>query len=178
MSARKQRVEAERVSPTAVNAIKVFTEITNHIIEHGFVYYDRMHYQHRVSVLSSTYLFPYAKQVCKELGRPWVRATGGWFDYYEYARDADGNYKSQLMGKRFAGKLLVPKRDYLAPVVAPLLMVASQDRYAPVVNYSGKSNWEFHFTSNNESSAEIWENHINFMRTDPEARKALKVLPK
>jgi hypothetical protein len=178
MSTRKNRVEAERVSPTAVEVVKAISTITDHLVEHGFIFYDRAYWKLDVSILSDGFLNSYGKKICKELGRPWVRASGGYYEQYQWSQHPDGKYKRVAVGKQFGGHLTVPKRNYLAPIVAPLLIVAGDRGSSPVTNSSTASNWEFSFMSENPLAAEIWENHIQFMRTDEAARKALKVLPK
>ena len=183
MSARKQRVDAPRVSPTADQTIAALKEFTEHLTTYGFCFARREWYDMSVSIVSDTYLRPYAKKICKELGRPWVRANGGYYTRYEYVpnpRTPDGSYAGYTLkdrGRNWAGGLTVPKRNYLAPIVASLLMVAKErDRAAPVSSYHTRTNWGFTFTG--EEGREIFDNHIQFMRTDPDARKALKILPK
>ena len=183
MSTRKQRVDAPRVSPTADQTIAALQEFTEHLTAYGFCFARREWYDINVSIVSDTYLRPYAKKVCKELGVPWVRANGGYYTRYEYVPkppNPDGTYagyKMVDMGQQWAGGLTVPKRNYLAPIVAPLLMVAEERvRSAPVSAYHERTNWCFAFTG--DAGQEIFESHMQFMRTDPEARKALKILPK
>jgi hypothetical protein len=178
MSTRKKQDDIPSVSPTAVETVKVITEYTYHLTTYGFGYYDRDWYKLGVSVVSDNFLRPYAKQVCKELGLPWVRAIGGWYDTYKYGVDANGNYHSTPNGRNWIGYLVVPKRNYLGPIVAPLLIVQDEkfSTTSPVCGAHGATNWEFKF--NGETGKDIFENHMQFMRTDPDARKALKILPK
>jgi len=177
MSTRKNRVDAPRVSPTAIATVQAINEFTNHLTAYGFGFVRREWQELQVSIVSDTYLRPFAKQICKELGYAWVRAHGGYYERYDYKVDAQGRYHSTPMGKYWAGSLTVPKRNYLAPIVAPLLMVATErDGRAPVSSWHANTNWCFRFDG--DDGMDIFENQMQFMRTDEAARKALKVLPK
>lgn len=176
MSTIDQKVSAPRVSPTATNTVAAITEFTEHLLTYGFAYFDKRWYWDDpiAGMVNEGYLNAYAKQVCKEMHRPWVRAAGGWYTHWTAQHNpGTGKYERVDMGRKFSAHLTVPKKNYLAPIAAPLLMIASEDHSQPISSSHSKTNWEFYFQG--ESVAEVWDNHIHFMRTDPACRAALKL---
>ena len=176
MSTHKQRVDAPRVSKTAAIVVEAINEMTKSLVEDGFIYFNYDWHQVRVAVLSNGFINAYGKQVCKDLGRPWVRANGGYYVPQSYYPP---HFTPEVHGptRRWRWHLSVPKKNYLAPLVAPLLMVAQEDRAAPVSSLETTvTNWEFAFGG--DEGKQIWESQMHFMRNDPACRKALRVPPK
>lgn len=114
------------------------------------------------------------RKVAAELKRPFIRchpvvAFGDWMQ-------VDGKYKRvQFDQPRFEfGLIEVPKRQYLSPLVAPLLLAAKPATYreaTPTVTQTSSATlWEFRI-----SDRQLWDDYYQFVLTDPECRKARKL---
>lgn len=185
MSTLKQRVVLPRTSFTAATVPSILREFTDHLVENGFAVYR---YEWRGDVKATSYdvLTNYARMICKELKRPFVWTASGMI--YRYGllpgpADEHGNPGLHIWTKTsndWLARIRVPKRNYLAPIVAPLLMVAKDhtsirysDERPPVVAMHGTGYWEFNL--HGEQGRAMWDAQIEFMRTDPAVRRALRL---
>lgn len=185
MSTLKQRVVLPRTSFTAATVPSILREFTDHLVENGFAVYR---YEWRGDVKATSYdvLTNYARMICKELRRPFVWTACGMIDRYGLVPgpvDEHGNpgpLDWAKIGTEWFARIQLPKRNYLAPVVAPLLVVAkdhtsirSTFETAPVVANHGMGYWEFNL--HGEQGRAMWDAQIEFMRTDPAVRRALRL---
>jgi hypothetical protein len=145
-----------------------------HLIETGFWNPCIVPYGGEASIGDNS-LRPAAREIAKELKRPFIRCYAHITD--RIWDNASRQYVS-LPGPVFGeGYVEVPKRKYLMPLVAPLLLAANEVTYRyrhdttkPVYNISCNSLWQF--TVCNET---FWNEYYEFVLNDPVCRKARKL---
>lgn len=113
----------------------------------------------------------FMRAIAKENKRPFITAIRTFYPHYVAGQGVD---RSDL---RFMGRIVIPKRKYLAPVVSALLLVAEKgvrrwDREIPV-SVNGTSVAAFRFYG--DEGREHFENWLLQCRTNPEFRKAMRL---
>ena len=136
------------------------------------------------SDIGDTFVRRACREVAKELKRPFIQcfASVSTTESYDTGKKNAHGYPiydvRPLPEPRFSsGYIEVPKRKYLIPLVAPLLLAAgeptrrwNQNATAPVANNSVASLWQFRITSE-----ELWNQYYEFVLNDPDCRKARRL---
>jgi hypothetical protein len=127
--------------------------------------------------IGDTFVRRATRHVAKELKRPFIQcyAILGNKEY-----DAVTGKYVPVPEPRFTSAFIeVPRRKYLMPLVAPLLLAAGEseplwqrnmDR--PVWQSSCATLWQFRF-----GNRTLWDEYYAFVLNDPDCRKARKLAP-
>jgi len=116
------------------------------------------------------------RKLAKEQKRPFIRCHVVETTY-QWDHNAAKWVKLAKPGWEF-GYVEVPKRKYLAPLVAPLLLAAPDEivpqgtvlAKAPVIQVASKSLWIFHIRD-----YEFWTKYYDFILNNPDCRKARRL---
>lgn len=123
------------------------------------------------------------RRMAKELKRPFIRCHpvigfGEWRkviesdgEQYKYFKHDEARFEW--------GFVEMPKRKYLMPLIAPLLLAAPEaefryhtDDSKPVQQYHSQSLWEFKIFDR-----QFWNQYYDFVLNDPDCRKARGLTP-
>lgn len=113
----------------------------------------------------------FMRAIAKENKRPFITAIRTFYPNYVAGQGVD---RSDM---RFMGRIVIPRRKYLAPVVSSLLLAAEKgisrhNRDVPVsVQGTSVATFAFH----GDEGREHFENWLVQCRTNPEFRKALRL---
>lgn len=116
------------------------------------------------------------RQLAKELKRPFIRCYNV-FSAFQWDHNKAKWVKLEVPDWNY-GYVEVPKRQYLAPLVAPLLLAAPEaGSYVEVRSAQGKvlqeqcrSLWRFRIRDR-----PLWDSYYQFMLSDPDCRKARRL---
>lgn len=116
------------------------------------------------------------RQLAKEQKRPFIRCHVVEVTY-RWDHNA-GKWMKLAKPEWEFGYVEIPKRQYLAPLVAPLLLAAPDETArhgtllakAPVIQVTSKSLWQFHVRD-----YQLWTKYYDFVLNDPDCRKARRL---
>lgn len=106
----------------------------------------------------------------KELKRPFIRAHPS-YSWQHQPVDPETNYAPPPLRIFRCGVVEVPKRKYLAPLIAPLTLAATSDSKT-IRDASGATLWEFYIYDR-----QLWDQYYQYLLNDPDCRKARKLAP-
>lgn len=163
-------LNASKVFSRAVDSVRIPLE---HFIKTGF--YDPHSLPgHEPEDIADFQVRRVCRQIAKESKRPFIRC-------YEvvitYRWDYGSGWTKLDKPEWERGFIEMPKRHYLAPLIAPLLLAAPEagSRYDPrtgagVHQQSLATLWSFSIFNR-----ELWDQYYQFVLTDPECRKARRL---
>ena len=162
--------EAEQMLRESKVANSVISEILDPIkkqLETGIFFYPNYTAEGLVRLI---HIRKYARAVAKEYGRPFVQA-GYRVEQYKYSA-LHRRYLRREEPLIVGGWLQVPKRQYLMPLVAPLLLAADDkptalEKGIGMANY--RSMWKFYF-----HDGDVFEAFIQSALSSPEIVAAIK----
>jgi hypothetical protein len=150
------------------------TELHDHIAEYGVgvwaIDHSKGWYKRRTPLIGSDSIIRrYARALCKEMGRPFVWATHGPGQIY--------NYEQKEWVDIWAGHVVVRRSQKIHPIVSALLLgAAERKRYQPNAEtplwlVQDGSNWHFGFTG--DEGKFLFEHWLIQCRENPDFKKAL-----